>query len=164
MDPELLEALRRDSGLRLDAEGRFFFHERPVENQRVQALFHRHLAVKSDGDVTLMVGEQWAYVVCETVAHFVDAMRWRDGLLELRFRHEADAVTGEPWLGFDPRGRCYVWLDPSGPPAVLVRSAHQALASLLEDRDGQMVLPLPSGPRVVRTLSQTPGPAAAWPG
>jgi hypothetical protein len=164
MDPELLEALRRHSGLRLDSEGRFFFHDRPVENQRVQALFHRHLTVQADGDVTLTVGEQWAYVDCETVGRFVDSLRFTEGRLEVRLRHDPASVTAEPWLGFDSEGRCYLWLTMSGPPAILVRSAHQALASLLEEVDGEMVLPLKSGPRPVRALAATPEPAAPWPG
>ena len=107
MEPELLEALRRNSGLRLDSEGRFFFHDRPVENERVQTLFHRHLAVTQDGDVTLTVGEQWAYVECEAVAQFVDTIGSSGAGLKIRFRHREDSVVGEPWLGFAPDGRCY---------------------------------------------------------
>ena len=164
MDPELLEALRRNSGLRLDSEGRFFFHDRPVENQRVQALFHRHLEVRDDGDVTLTVGTQWAYVDCETVAYFVDAMKWSEAGLEVRFRHQERAVVVEPWLGFDPAGRCYLWATPNARPAILVRSAHQMLASLLEERDGTMVLPLSGAPRAVATLVKSPHPAAPWTG
>ena len=164
MDPELLEALRRNSGLRLDSEGRFFFHERPVENQRVQALFHRHLEVRDDGDVTLTVGSQWAYVVCETVAYFVDSMKWNEAGLEVRFRHQEGAVVIEPWLGFDPVGRCYLWTTATARPAILVRSAHQMLASLLEERDGTMVLPLPGAAREVARLMESPHPAASWTG
>ena len=164
MEPELLEALRRNSGLRLDSEGRFFFHDRPVENERVQALFHRHLAVTQGGDVTLTVGEQWAYVECETVALFVDTIGSSRAGLRIRFRHREESVVGEPWLGFAPDGRCYLWLEPEGPPAILVRGAHQALASLLEDQGGAMILPLTTGPRAVLALEAVPTPAAPLPG
>ena len=124
MDPELLEALRRDSGLRVDRDGRFFFHERPVENTRVQGLFHRHLEVRADGEVTLTVGAQWAYVACETVASFVDALAVDDGQLTARLRDGRRVVTPSPRLGFAPDGRCYVWLGEGRPPAVLARAAH----------------------------------------
>ena len=164
MDPQLLDALRRNSGLRLDGDGRFFFHERSVDNDRVQRLFHRHLAVRGDGDVTLTVGSQWAFVACETVARFVVWIALEDGRLRVRLRHGEEAVADGPRLGFAPDGRCYVWLTEGGFPAVLMRSAHQALGSLLEELDGALVLPLSCGAVPVATLECTPTPAASWPG
>ena len=164
MDPELLDALRRNSGLRLDGDGQFFFHERPVENDRVQRLFHRHLAVRADGGVTLTVGSQWAYVACETVARFVERFTLDDGSLSLRFRDGEEVIAKAPQLGFAPDGRCYVWATESASPAVLLRSAHQALASLLEEKEGGLVLPLRSGDISVATLEHPPTPDAHWPG
>ncbi len=163
MDRELLDALRRNSGLRLDRDGDFFFHDRPVENPRVQRLFHRHLEVRADGDVTLTVGPQWAYVACETVARFVDAMALEEGALKARLRHGDVVSSSAPRLGFAPDDRCYVWLTEDGPPAVLTRAAHQALASLLEERGDELVLPLTGGDVVVATLGRPPTPGAAWP-
>ena len=163
MDPELLDALRRNSGLRLDGDGQFFFHERPVENDRVQRLFHRHLAVRDDGDVTLTVGSQWAYVACETVARFVERIALEGGRLRVRFRHGEEEVVDGPRLGFASDGRCYLWLVEDGAPAVLMRSAHQALVSLLEEQGGGLVLPLTSGDVPVATLALPPTPGAPWP-
>ncbi len=164
MEPALLEALRRNSGLRVDGNGDFFFHERPVENVRVQGLFHRHLAVRDDGEVTLTVGTQWAYVVCETVARFVDAISLEQGVLKARLRDGQHVVEAAPRLGFAPDGRCYVWLGEAQHPAVLNRPAHQALAELLEVRGEIPGLPLASGFSVVATLAEVPSAAAQWPG
>lgn len=74
-EPEWLEALRRDSRIGLDAEGRFSYRGRPLENERVEALFHRGLSVRADGEVILRVGAQWCYVQVQDVPFFVDALR-----------------------------------------------------------------------------------------
>mgnify|MGYP001060598566 CR=1 FL=1 len=163
MEPELLEALRRNSGLRLDSEGRFFFHERLVENERVQALFHRSLEVRSNGEVTLKVGEQWAYVDCTSVAHFVESIRRDAEHLVVRYRHKEGETPVDPRLAFGPDGRCYLWSSIDGPPAILGRAAHGALVTLLAEKEGQVVLPLLSEHRPVELLSERPKASTRWP-
>ena len=163
MEPELLEALRRDSGLRLDDQGTFYFRSRLVENERVQALFHRHLSVLANGDVTLSVGVQWAYVACDSVARFIDGMKLEGGQLWLRYRHLEHPVASAPLIGFGPDGRCYVWAVRKGPPAVLTRTAHQALVSLLEEHAEEVVLPVGAQRHPVAELTEVPTPAALWP-
>ncbi|MDP6945484.1 MAG: hypothetical protein QF464_15150 [Myxococcota bacterium] len=156
--------MRRNSGLRVDGDGCFFFHDRPVENPRVQRLFHQHLAVREDGEVTLTVGSQWAYVACETVARFVEAISLEGGRLKARLRGGEQVVADAPQLGFAPDGRCYVWLSAGAPPAVLTRSAHQALVSLLVERSDRLVLPVTPAPSAVVTLACAPGPGTSWSG
>ena len=163
MDPEVLEALRRNSGLRLDQEGRFHFHARLVENDRVQAFFHRHLTIRGDGDVTLKVGQQWAYVACASVARFVDKIQPRGTKLMLRYRHRDIEELVEPLMGFGPDGRCYLWSKPDGSPALLTRGAHQALEPLLEEREGRIVVQLGEARRPLAELNEVPTPAAPWP-
>ena len=165
MDPEILEALRRNSGLRLDASGVFRFHQRPVQNPRVQDLFHRGLAVREDGEVTLTVGTQWAYVACDGVARFVARLRVDDeGLLLLLRGHEAELRCERPVVGFGPDGRCYVWPADDAAPALLLRTAHHQLTELLAERDeGGVELPLPGGGVLVQELPVSPGPAHAAP-
>ena len=75
LEPEALEIMRRNSGIGLTADGVFTYEGRPLENPRVQALFHRGLAVREDGEVTLTVGHMWAYVAAEGVASFVRTLR-----------------------------------------------------------------------------------------
>ena len=164
MEPELLEALRRNSGLRLDREGRFYLHERPVENERVQALFHRSLRVRVDGEVTLHVGEQWAYVTCASAAHFVDALRIEGGEVFVRYRHRDGEAHVDPYCAFGPDDRCYLWARVDGPPAILGRAAHGVLTTLLEEHEGHVVIPSAGSCRPVVMLSENPTAGMPWPG
>ena len=63
LSPDELDALRRNSKLRIDKEGRWWLDRHLVENERVQTLFHKCLS-KDDATERLMltVGTQWAYV------------------------------------------------------------------------------------------------------
>lgn len=161
MDPEVLEALRRDSGLRVDCDGVFHFHARPVQNPRVQDLFMRGLSVRDDGEVVLTVGSQRAYVKCDTVARFVDGIRVAEDELQLRLRGGSASSGRQPRLAFGPNDRVYVWERPGVPPAILTRGAHHQLVDLLEpDGEGGATLTLgPGGERIqVETLAVAPAP------
>ncbi|MGM0575685.1 MAG: hypothetical protein ACQEXJ_08145 [Myxococcota bacterium] len=161
----MLEALRRNSGLRVDAEGTFLYHGDRVPHPRVQDLFHRGLAVREDGDVTLTVGHMWAYVEVEAVARFVDHLEAGDGGLYVRTRIDEDVRRcPDPRLGFAPDGRFYLWEDEDTWPAVLTRKAHHELGALLdEDREGRPFLDLGGGEGlVIRQIDEAPGPADRW--
>ena len=162
MDPEILEALRRNSGLRLDSEGQFHLRDRIVENTRVQTFFHERLTVRPDGEVILTVGSQWAYVACDTVARFVESLSNDAEWLHVRFRHGAQEVSASPRLGFGPDNRCYLWLASDSSPAVLLRAAHQSLVSVLEARGDQLVLPMKAGDLPVAILPAVPSPDSRW--
>lgn len=132
-EPAALDALRRKSGLRIDAAGRFHFRGREVENERVQRLFHRGLRWdEHEGLASLHVGTQWAFIEqVDDVAFFVE--RVQDGRLRLR-SGEAFALD----LGtFESRGDgLYVTL-PDRRRARLDRLAVMDLAPLLvEAPDG----------------------------
>ncbi len=158
MDDDALELLRRNSGLRLDRDGVFHFHGGLVESPRVQALFHRGLSVRRDGEVVLRVGEQWAYVKCEGVSRFVERLRGGAGGLEVTVRGAVDMVVCvEPQLGFAPDDRCYLWDGQGGDVAVLLRPAHHALASLLvSGPDGEPVVAIGERRLRVATLRRVP--------
>jgi hypothetical protein len=160
MDPSQLEALRRNSGLSLTREGLFVYHGSPVENSRVQAMFHRGLRVLSSGEVTLSVGAQWAYVRCEGVARFAEGLEPIGSTLELRLRGDERVRCRDPRIAFGPDDRVYVWEAPELPPAILTRAAHGRLVERVDVGDdgaprynhGQLSLPL-------ETLARAPGPA-----
>lgn len=120
-----LEALRRNSGLALDPEGRWRYGTGFVENERVAELFHAGLAVRPDGEVTLTVGKMWAYVKCEGPAFFVRSVRGREvALLGGGTRSlGVDAV-----FGWGPDERLYLWVGGQ-PPAKVLRTPHQALVA-----------------------------------
>ncbi len=153
MDPEWLEALRRKSGLALSREGVWLYHGRPVDNPRVQAMFHRGVAVRADGEVTLSVGRMWAYVESDGPVFFVRAVAGLDSpeptvrllgerVLPLVPRAEGAAATVAGW---GPDERLYLWIDGLAGPAICLREAHQALIGRIEERDGGHALDLGSG-------------------
>lgn len=134
MDPELIEALRRGSGIGLRGDGTFTFRERPVEHPRVQALFHRGVRMRADGEVVLEVGGQWCFVACEGMARFVEAVRAERGGLVVRFAGGEELRVSAAICGYGPDDRLYLWSEEAAGPALLQRGAHQAvLAHLGED-------------------------------
>jgi hypothetical protein len=163
MEPAELELLRRNSGLALSREGIFLYAGGAVANERVQALFHRGLSVRDDGEVVLRVGVQWAYVRCESVARFVERLGVTDGLLALHLRGGAVEPCHAPRFGFGPDDRVYVWADESAAPAVFTRGAHHRLVDGLEwGGDGAVVLRVGSATYDVVTLARAPGPASRF--
>ena len=158
MNSEALDFLRRHSGLSLSVDGIFSFHGQVVPNARVQVLFHEGLEVRSDGDVTLTVGSQWAFVACAGVARFVDSIGVAGGELFASVKGRKRARCSEPVLACGPDERFYLWTAPPEPPAVLLRSAHQQLAGMLQESDsGELVLQLDDVALRVRTVTRRPG-------
>ena len=177
VEPEWLEALRRNSGLALDAEGRWRFASGFVENERVAEMFHRGVAVREDGEVTLTVGHMWAYVKCDGPAFFVRAVRSSSAegrasgpVVELAGGREV-GLEGATF-GWGPDERLYLWvqgLNGVDGPALLLRTAHQALLAGLQDADesgegeGLSLIVAGRSFEVVR-IAQRPGPATPRPG
>ena len=158
MNSEALDFLRRHSGLSLSVEGVFTFQGQVVPNARVQALFHEGLEVRADGDVTLTVGDQWAFVSCDGVARFVDSLGVSHGGLYASLKGRGRSRCDDPVLAYAPDERFYLWTDATDIPAVLLRDAHQQLAGLLKDGgSGDLVLPLHQGELRVTTVSRAPG-------
>jgi len=163
MDPLLLEALRRGSGLLLSADGEISYQGEPVTHPRVRELFHRGIVVRADGEVILQVGEQWAYLECETVAHFVDRLSADDSGFLVAFRGGELRCCPEPRLGMAPDSRFYIWTTPGSAPAVLTRRAHHQVAEALEeDRAGRAVLVLGGRRLTVEDLRGAPHVAERW--
>ena len=158
MDAEALEFIRRNSGLTLDAQGRFHSAGVRVANDRVQALFHRNLAVRENGDVTLTLGEVWAYVNTETVARFVTALHRNEDLLSISYLDGRSVEADDPRICAGPDNRLYLWEAPGAYPSVLLRSAHSALAELLEEREQRIGFQLGEKWVVVAELEKSPGP------
>ncbi|MBT9561080.1 MAG: hypothetical protein IV100_33965 [Myxococcales bacterium] len=139
LTPEALAALREKSGLRIDADGHFWLRGKPVENERVEWLFHRGL--RWDGHrVSLHVGEQWAYVErIDDVAWFVERVLGGALLLRQDERVPLRDVHFELADG-GPRAGC-VYADlPDGRRARFERLAQLDLEPLLEEQDGALVL------------------------
>ena len=77
LDPDKLDWFRRNSRIGLDRHGQWRFDGNPVENPKVQKLFHRGVRIdESTGEAQLHVGTQWCFIQdLEDTAFFVDKVR-----------------------------------------------------------------------------------------
>ncbi len=158
MDPETLEALRRSSGLALTKEGVWTWGTGFVENPRVQTMFHAGVAVRDDGELTLSVGQMWAYIKAEVTAFFVRNVA--DGLVHL-LGDRTLPIAALRVAGWGPDARLYFWLDGLPGPAICLRAIHQRLINHMQDDGAGLML----GDRLVPLVALTtiPGSADAAP-
>ena len=140
-DEELLERLR-ESGLRLDAEGRWWHEGQPVEHPRLSRALHRWLDRLDDGrHVVRLEGERYAHVEVDDAPYVVRSLRpGRDGEIELLL---SDG-SREPLC---PSGVCvggdnalYCTVKGGRFEARLSRPAHYALAARVEESGDGFVL------------------------
>lgn len=175
MEPEWLEALRRNSGLALSRDGVWTWGGRQVENPRVQDLFHQGVRVRDDGEVTLSVGRMWAYVESEGPIYFIRAVHSLGSsgascrLLGGRVLPLLSGVEGRPptAAGWGPDERLYLWLAGLDGPAICLREAHQILSSRIVELEDRPALALgdPSRDRpiAITTLAAIPSAGAQRP-
>jgi hypothetical protein len=152
MDPELLEILRRNSGLTLDREGRFFHQGKPIVHARSVQTLERGLEVREDGEVVVHVGNQWAYVEPEDSVYVVrNVVPERDeegGLKTLTLvmtgdRREAlDPAT----LVLHPPSDLYCLVGEGRVRARFLRPAFHALEPFLIEDDKGFALAYSDGP------------------
>ena len=144
MDDPTLQRLREASGLRLDAEGRFWHQGDLVEHQRTREALHRGLHRAPDGRWATRIGGEWGYVAVDDAAFFVQ-------------RIEPDpALPGALWLWLEggeeesvpaasicsgARDALYLRLA-SGERAILRRPAQVSLSGLLREEGGRFVIAL----------------------
>ena len=141
MDPELLQKLREQSGLRLDREGRFWHRGDLLEHARTVAALHRGLHRAADGRWAVRIGAEWAYLDVEDAGRFVRRIELRDDKLH------AQLADGE-WLDVDATtlasgadDALYV-RTPDGERARLTRAAQLSLSDHVRDDGGVFSLEL----------------------
>jgi len=157
-----LENLRRNSGISLDREGRFFHEGSLIENDRIQTLFRAGLEVRDDGEVILRVGDQWCYVTCEGVAFFVSSISVREGKgIELTLTNGAREWLYYPSLRIVGDNDLYCAVKEGQCSARFLRGAYHQLASYFDDGGdaGNVACVLEvSGERYpVQAIEQVPG-------
>jgi uncharacterized protein len=145
-DPDLLERLRGESGLAVDAEGRFLHHGEPITHARTLEVLWRSLAPAPDGRWRVTIGRESAYVAVDETPWVVRGVRVEGvparritlllaGGREAPLRPETLRVAGDGVLRGDL---------PDG-TARFSRAGHLALGALLEEDppgSGTFVLPL----------------------
>lgn len=133
MTDDALELLRSQSGLSIDAEGRFLHLGEPITHARTLAVLWASLEPTADGRWLVRIGRESGYVAIERAPYVV--------------RGTLDGPDGAPWLflsdgsrePLDPRTlaldadgvlRCEV---KGGRPASFSRSAQITLGLALEE-------------------------------
>ena len=75
-----LDAIRRNSRIQLDREGRFHHAGEAVEHPGVHRALCRGLSVRPDGEVIISIGTQWCYVAIDETAQFVTSVHPLDSM------------------------------------------------------------------------------------
>lgn len=131
---DVLELLRRQSGLSIDDEGRFLHRGEPITHPRTLEVLWRSLARAPDGRWLVSIGRESGYVeVRETpyvVRGVIDAEGGAPPALLLSDGSREPLDPGTLRLGADGVLRCSV---KGGVPARFARAAHVALGSALDE-------------------------------
>ena len=154
-----LEAMREQSGLRLDREGRFWHRDGLVEHARTLAVLHQGLHRAPNGRWATRIGREWGYVEVE------DAARWIRRIEPDGARLRAQLASGA-WVTVDPASLALgaddaLYARVEGERARLTRAAQASLADLLREDAGSFFLQL-GGMR--SPVGRDSGPEAVRPG
>ena len=155
-----LEALREQSGLRLDREGQFWHRGGLVEHARTLAALHKGLHRAPNGRWATRIGSEWGYVEVE------DAALWIRRLEPDGEKLRAQLASGA-WVAIDPAtlalgdgDALYTRVD--GERARLTRAAQLSLSEYLREEGESFFLDLAgsrhrigrdTGPEPVRTAA-----------
>jgi hypothetical protein len=136
----------RQSGVRLDAEGRFWHEGGEVTHHGLRAAFFRWLDRNPDGRWVLRLDDQrFVYLDVDDAPFVVTSLRF-DG--PRVFAHLVDDTEEEldyASLRLAESGVAYAQVKGRF-PARLSRAAWSALGERLSERDGRVYLASPSGP------------------
>jgi hypothetical protein len=157
VDPEILQRLREQSGLRLDKEGRFWHRGGLVEHARTFAVLHEGIHRAPDGRWATRIGKEWGYLEVEDTALWVRRIEVSGTSLR------GELLTGE-WVEIDPATLAagaddVLYLRIRGERARLTRDAQLSLGDHLHQDGNTYVLQLgderfpigrDSGPEPVR--------------
>ena len=146
------EGRSRESTIRLDAEGRFFHDDAPVEHPKLEAALHGWIARHpDDGRYILTNGYDWTYFRVDDVPYFVRSIRDEDGDAVLVLSDGTEEPLDPSTVRPGPRDDLYLTVkrDAKGGPfdAKLTRFAQTQLAPFLRDEGGAAVLATRRGPK-----------------
>jgi hypothetical protein len=150
-----LLALREQSGIRLDRDGRFWHRGAPVEHPGLAAAFHRWLTTDEKGRYVLRTDRDWCVVEVEDAPLVARSIDEDDGRILLQLSdgtvEPLDASTLEQAAG-DHVLYCSVSRGERPWPVRFSRPAYYQLLERLEnDGAGQPVLRLEGKVYSVRT-------------
>ena len=156
-----LEFLRRNSGIRLDGEGRWVHEGDVIRNQRLCQLFDESFRVDEAGEVRLELGDEWCFVKAEETAYFVRRARDDgDGGVILALNDGSDEPLDPATLMSLGDGALYCRVKGGRYPARLLRAAyHHVIHHLDVDESGRVLWAAATPPIALRQLQEAPGVA-----
>lgn len=175
IDPERLNWLRENSGIRLDVDGRFWHQNEPVEHPGVIRLFRQGLGRSETGRPILRVGRQWCFIELEDVLFRVRAARCspeqpgsdEDRLgactLQLDDGSEEELALRPGVLSLNDDGILYARVRGGSEWARLLPSAQAAIGAWLTGTAGGFALRAREGEVPVEAYPATPSPSATTP-
>lgn len=147
-----LEASRRNSGLRVDREGRFWHQGTLIAHPRIQAVLAAGVARHATtGEYIVCIGQEWAYLEVDDAPLVVLGLDDVDGTAYLRLSdgHRERLDPARLWLG--AADVPYASTRGDSMPARFSRTAFQVLARWLElGEDGVVRLHLEGTCHVLR--------------
>ena len=134
MTDDALELLRAQSGLSIDAEGRFLHRGEPITHARTLEVLWRSLERTRDGRYLVRIGRESAYVAIESAPYAVRGIVEGPGAAPWLFLSDGSREPLDPGtlvIGADGVLRCAV---KGGHAARFSRAAQVALGLALEER------------------------------
>lgn len=139
--PQQRRHTRENSGIRLDAQGRWWHDGGLIEHPRIIEAFNRGISPAEGGKFRLQFGNDWCFVHVEGAAYRVLAIDLApEDRLSIRLSDRTAEFLDPSTLRLDPDGvlTCRVKRDTA--TAKFSREAQFALGSLLEEVEGSLVL------------------------
>ncbi len=140
---------REDSGIHLDAEGRWFHDGERVEHPRIVEAWNRGIERAPDGRFILRFGWDWCYFTVEDAPLQVTGLHRDNDALSLQLSNGAVEPL-DPASLTEQDGVLYC-VTRSGLEARFSRAAQGVIADELEEVDGRPVLRLGSAVYPIRT-------------
>jgi hypothetical protein len=154
LTPEQIEKLRQ-SGIRLDADGRFWHEGEEVRHAGLRAALWRWLDRNPDGRWVLRLDAQrFVYLDVDDAPFVVRSLRWQGDRALMRLSDDSEEELAYASLRLGPNGAAYATVKGRF-PARLSTAAWGALAVHIVERDGKPQLDAAGGPYDLPSTSDT---------
>lgn len=133
---------REDSGIKLDAEGRWWHDGERVEHPKIAAAFDAGLRPTDDGRFTLVVGDDWCFVEVQGPAYRVVEAWPLEGQARVELSDGSHEQLDPSTLSIDLTGVLTCRVKSGRALARFSRSAQVRIGACLEAQDGKVFLRL----------------------
>ena len=165
LSDEQIERLRQ-SGIRLDAEGRFWHEGAEVTHAGMRAAFYRWLDRNPPPDdrwVLRLDDKRFVYLDVDDAPFVVRSLRWQDERALLRLSDDTEEELAYKTLRISPSGAVYAEVKAGRFRARFSTSAWGTLGQRIVERDGEALLDAAGGPYALAAASAADDSAAGDP-